>query len=590
MAESAALSVLIDAGLIAPVSDTSEPSLAFRHALIHDAAYASLLRAERRMLHRLVGESLESDFGAADPLDLAPRLGEHFLEAGERSRARRYFTLAGDAATRRHANPEAIGHFRRALEASSDDEDPESLRHLSLALGQALELSGRHPEALETYERLADAARRRAAPQLHLAALMARAKIHVTLTPVHDPQRVRGLLEEARAAARDGGDLATESQVLWNLMVLLTWSAEHYAEAIRYGLEAADLARRAESAERLAFALNDPSDPYVATRQFAAARRVLEESGALWRRLGNLPMLVDNLAQSAMVHYHFGELKSGSASAEEAVQLSEQIGNVWGQTNSRLYRSHLLLERGEIGRALHTIEEAIRLGEVSRHPGALIAARVDLGLLLGVLGEVEAAARWIDEASRLAEAQGMWLRPYPFAGQARIALLRGDLAEARTALSQARRHLRPEGLFWFAPMLIPLSEGELALSSRDLAAARAAFDELQTLATTMPARTFLAEALRGRARAAAADGDTQGALANLEKSRDACHAIGSRWRLLPVLADLATLRAQIQDASGAAEARREARAIVGLLLDGLPDESLRATFAQRPHVRALTTS
>jgi predicted ATPase len=56
-----ALDTLIDAGLITPAEDPASQAFIFRHALLHDAAYASLLRAERRSLHRVVGEVLEAD-------------------------------------------------------------------------------------------------------------------------------------------------------------------------------------------------------------------------------------------------------------------------------------------------------------------------------------------------------------------------------------------------------------------------------------------------------------------------------------------------------------------------------------------------
>jgi len=111
-----ALAVLLEAGLITPAEDSDSQAFAFRHALLHDAAYASLLRAERRSLHRAVGEVLEATYTpASDALEVAPRLAEHFQEAGDRPRARAYFTQAGDAAALRYANAEAIAHYRRAL-------------------------------------------------------------------------------------------------------------------------------------------------------------------------------------------------------------------------------------------------------------------------------------------------------------------------------------------------------------------------------------------------------------------------------------------------------------------------------------------
>src|SRR4030095_10468013 len=71
----------------------------FRHTLIKDAVYGSLLRVNLRHLHRLVGELLESRYVGRDapmPGEMAYVLAHHFSEAADRERARRYFGLAGD--------------------------------------------------------------------------------------------------------------------------------------------------------------------------------------------------------------------------------------------------------------------------------------------------------------------------------------------------------------------------------------------------------------------------------------------------------------------------------------------------------------
>src|SRR5262245_28210828 len=105
------------AGLIRLAAAEPEPEYMFRHALVQDAAYATLVKAERQGLHRAVGEALESVF--PDRLrsrDLAPWLGRHFLEAGDRLRAAPYFVFAGDEAFGTYANAEAAAHYSQAIQ------------------------------------------------------------------------------------------------------------------------------------------------------------------------------------------------------------------------------------------------------------------------------------------------------------------------------------------------------------------------------------------------------------------------------------------------------------------------------------------
>jgi predicted ATPase len=86
----------------------------FKHALIQDAAYQSLLRRTRQQYHRQVAQLLESDF--ADTVAASPELlAHHYSEAGLPAPAVVYWQKAGENATRRSANQEAIGHLTAGL-------------------------------------------------------------------------------------------------------------------------------------------------------------------------------------------------------------------------------------------------------------------------------------------------------------------------------------------------------------------------------------------------------------------------------------------------------------------------------------------
>jgi ABC-type transport system substrate-binding protein/class 3 adenylate cyclase len=91
------------------------PEYSFRHGLVQEVAYGSLLEARRLELHRKVGEALEEVHREA-PEQVYGLLGRHFAEAGERERAVGYLLGAGDSARRLYADEEALEHYRRALD------------------------------------------------------------------------------------------------------------------------------------------------------------------------------------------------------------------------------------------------------------------------------------------------------------------------------------------------------------------------------------------------------------------------------------------------------------------------------------------
>jgi ABC-type transport system substrate-binding protein len=109
----AALSHLMRLDLIVEVSRRPAPEYRFRHGLVQEVAYGSLLEPARRSLHRRIGEALETLYGETNESFYGP-LARHFAEADEAERAARYSLLAGDAARAVYADHEAIEHYRNA--------------------------------------------------------------------------------------------------------------------------------------------------------------------------------------------------------------------------------------------------------------------------------------------------------------------------------------------------------------------------------------------------------------------------------------------------------------------------------------------
>jgi class 3 adenylate cyclase/tetratricopeptide (TPR) repeat protein len=108
------LTKLVAAGIVFPEERGLERSFIFKHALVRDAAYESLLLMRRREWHERVAYALERGFA-----DLAAKepelLAYHFGEAGLLAPACEYRMRAGDQAVNRSAYPEAIAHFSAGL-------------------------------------------------------------------------------------------------------------------------------------------------------------------------------------------------------------------------------------------------------------------------------------------------------------------------------------------------------------------------------------------------------------------------------------------------------------------------------------------
>src|SRR3712207_4547011 len=111
----AALRQLVSAGLASLRGTPPNATYTFKHALVRDAAYESLLRSRRQELHARIAAVLEEN--DSDVLARQPELIAHHLsEARLAEWAVPYWQQAADAAARRQAHQEAIVHCTRGLE------------------------------------------------------------------------------------------------------------------------------------------------------------------------------------------------------------------------------------------------------------------------------------------------------------------------------------------------------------------------------------------------------------------------------------------------------------------------------------------
>ena len=356
------LTLLETAGLVRQLQD-EELAYLFKHILVQETTYGSLLKNDRKRLHLAVGDALEQAY--PEQLDeLAPLLGNHFQEAGDDERALAYFTRAGDRAARVFANAEAILHLTRAIDIAAqlphiaDDE----LIHLFLARGRALELSAQYDDAIENYDALEKLGRERGNRKLELAALVARLPIYSTPTPKFDPPFAEALSERALALARELGDREAEAKVLW-LRLLLGVRTMTTNRAIADGEAAMALARELNLKEILAYTLNDLGSAYAGDANFERSRELHTEALGLWRELGNLPMLADTLSNTAGFMVFTGEWDQAIQDGEEAYHISESIDNLWGESYGLMNLGEIFAERGEITRAMETMNQCIKLAE-----------------------------------------------------------------------------------------------------------------------------------------------------------------------------------------------------------------------------------
>ena len=181
----ASLDRLADADLLFVEGAPPEANYRFKHALIQDAAYESLLKSRRHALHRRAAEILRDDpeRAAAEPELIA----HHFTEAGFDDLAIEWWGRAGDQALRRSASQEAIAHLGKAIEMADKAAHAATAKIPGADTGRRVKLQTDYTQAVQwskgyaadetkiAFERTADLAARSGLPAERFSALYGQA-------------------------------------------------------------------------------------------------------------------------------------------------------------------------------------------------------------------------------------------------------------------------------------------------------------------------------------------------------------------------------------------------------------------------------
>lgn len=560
----------------------NEPDAAYRfkHALVQDTAYGSLLRHDRKELHRFVGSALEQLY--ADQLDQhAALLAQHYAEAGDNAKTIEYAMRAGDAAAHLYANAEAIAHYSQALEIARDDAyNSTQLMRLYTGRGRALELMSRYDEALANYREMETLAQARGDRAMELAATMKRATIHSLPNAKFDPAQAHLLSERSLRLARELHDRPSEAKILWNLLLLSHFSG-HPVAAIGYGEQSIALAREMGLREQLAYSLNDISRSYMMNNQFEPATAALTEAHALWRELGNQPMLADNLNTRAMNAFSRGDYDGALMLSAEAYHIGQIINNAWTQAHSLMTRSFIFTARGEVERSLETMNEGLRLAEQVGFRVAIVSARTNLALTYAGMGDVARGLEFVEPA----HAPEGWETSL-LAVRAQLYVLQGDLERARALVQEARAEMKPELPSPFLVGALYLAEMEIALAERDFVRLLEACDKFLAGVRERGMQFFRVYAEYFKGRALDALGRTEEAEELLERTRAEVEQVSGRRNLWQILALLGEIETRRRNREQAAQLYARAREIIEFIAAHTPEE-YRESYLNLPDVRAV---
>jgi class 3 adenylate cyclase/tetratricopeptide (TPR) repeat protein len=359
---------LVASELVLPTGPPPDGAYAFRHALIQDAAYQSLLLSRRRQCHGQIAAVLDRQF--PELVESQPDLvARHYTAADAPEQAIPYWLRAGKRALARYAVVEPIAYFERGLELARRLSEGEMrsrlILDLLLSLGDARFRSGRHQASLETFREAADFARK-----LQSAKDLAEAAVGAELTEryIDGPERESvGLLEAALRALGDSETLE-RCRVLSHLGRAL-FSSHLPERATQLLRNASDLARRLGDRHTLVEAwiserITTAGRP-CAERQFAENREALQEMFAIAEEIGDPHQIGHVLAHAIPAFLEMADRPAYDAmfaSYGELIEKHPAIAENYAFVSNGAVRAIL---HGEFAEAEGLAERALELGRDS---------------------------------------------------------------------------------------------------------------------------------------------------------------------------------------------------------------------------------
>ncbi len=454
-------------GLVRVATYQPELEYLFRHALVQDAAYESLLKQERRALHRTVGEALEELY--PDRLgELAAVLAMHFEQAGDAERAIRYAMQAAQFALDRNAITEAFGLYQRAealLPPPSPTED-DALRRTRITIGLGEARSGftltAPDEAIARLEPLASEAER-----LGDLRLLADIYLHIALARQNRGERRGSSPQLAHALDRvsEIGE-ALHDPAISALPRALNGINLVFTGDIREGL--AELEASIPVLEDrhdfvvASFAMGIRAVGYARLgefeRAYAAAKRASEVAAD-----GDLIAGLDALIAESTVRSLQGDLAGAIPLAQRCTEWSEETGATACMVASNFVLGDAYLRQGRFDVAKTALERGNEISAMTGFPVFRPSIGAWLRATAAALGDLgPASAGWEKE---LADARAQGDRFTEAAIKAKRAETKAKILEAGT----------------------PTAEIEAVLADYDAAA---------TAFEAMGARPYLARTLR----------------------------------------------------------------------------------------------
>ncbi len=406
------LNELKDRLFLVDESFDSESGFAFRHALIQEAVYSTLLKRDRRQIHAEVAHVIEAGnlFSGEKRIEM---LGYHYAESHEPQRALPFLVKAAQSAHRRGAYENAIYHYSRAL-ALVQEQPVISLddhSRIGIGLGQTLKLTGEFGEAAQVLEETIRRLRQRERSHAYTIHLIS------VLTELADVRQREGALTEAASYLEEAQDFWTEignttlPELGYTLADRVAWLYFRQGRLDDAAQLATQVVRELEQQESAAPSLlaslyNTLGGTFYQQGTPAEATPFVQNSLRLYQTLSYSWGTAVAYANLGILYYVQGMWPEAVTCYEQAERIRQENGFV-AERAVNLHNLGLLhMAMGDHAQARHDYETSLTISQQIGDNTAIGCCHIWLGHIAFLEAKIEEAKVHVRMAQEMADALG----------------------------------------------------------------------------------------------------------------------------------------------------------------------------------------
>jgi len=506
-----------------------ERTFIFKHALTQQAAYDSMLLSNRRALHSRAAEAL-----LVRQPDQVAEIARHWLAARQPVQALPFLVTAGDQAARAYATAEAIDYYNQALALQSATSDLDAVRRAYEGLGDVLLFANRLEEARENFQAMLTLGEKMSDVTMQISAYN---KLAAT---VGLKMGQFSLAEQYLALADNLAEESTETSGAAEAALIrcqMCTAQADFESVIKHMNQLVEIGQGVGSKEYIASGLEHVASSLLYLTRFEEAQDKADKALAAAREVGNREIEAIILTFTIpMLAIRNGDLTGAHAALAEGLRIAEKIGVLFAFIIGSWMEGEIAQWEGDYDRALSYGNQAVKLALPLENimPFLLVPALGSLGsaylhisdqfteeiakfhrhalrLLDSPGGSMTGATAWADlghcaiqvgdfplaeevfEKGLNVPTMFMYLeKPRLLAGQALLALARGELAKASQHAESALALARQKNMQHILPLTYS-TMGKVLTAQGKVEEALAAFEQAESAALKLGMRPAIWE-------------------------------------------------------------------------------------------------